>query len=107
MLTAEDNNLYLADIQRQGFWFTGRTFRRTTSGPPHIIAIGYLVFSIVIALYLSIWLNRENKRRATLLDKGKEDPPSFERDEERHRLGDQDVHYRYGIKVMDAMQLPL
>lgn len=30
---------------------------------PHIIAVGYLVFAIIAAGYLWVWLSRENRRR--------------------------------------------
>jgi hypothetical protein len=42
-------------------------------------------------------MSRENKRRAALLEEGKEEPPPpLERDE-RLRLGDRDIHYRYVV----------
>ncbi|KAF8158161.1 major facilitator superfamily domain-containing protein [Crassisporium funariophilum] len=59
---------------------------------PHIIAIGYLLFSVIVALYLSIWMNRENKRRDSIVG-GKQIEASTP--EERQILGDRDVHYRY------------
>ncbi|KAF8195576.1 major facilitator superfamily domain-containing protein [Pholiota molesta] len=39
---------------------------------PHIIAIGYLLFAILVTLYLSTWMNRENKRRDRILAENKE-----------------------------------
>ncbi|KAF8798941.1 MFS general substrate transporter [Phlegmacium glaucopus] len=70
---------------------SGHQFRK-----PHIIAIGYLLFSVLVAIYLSTWMNRENKRRDGLLSEGEKIEPS-NTPEERQRLGDRDLHYRYVI----------
>ncbi|GLB38315.1 putative MFS general substrate transporter [Lyophyllum shimeji] len=34
---------------------------------PHIIAIGYLVFAVIVATYLATWMRTENQRRDLLL----------------------------------------
>ncbi|TFK40781.1 major facilitator superfamily domain-containing protein [Crucibulum laeve] len=62
---------------------------------PHIIAIGYLLFSVLVAAYLSTWMSRENRRRDRVLKESKEEiEPS---PEERQRLGDRNLRYRYVI----------
>jgi len=68
---------------------SGHRFRK-----PHIISIGYLLFSVLVTIYLSTWMNRENKRRDRLLSEGEKIQPSST-PEERQRLGDRDLHYRY------------
>ncbi|KAJ3747179.1 major facilitator superfamily domain-containing protein [Lentinula detonsa] len=60
---------------------------------PHIIAIGYLLFSIMVASHLRFWLARENRRRDALLSsKTTTSPESIH---ERQRLGDHHILYRY------------
>ncbi|KAI0700161.1 major facilitator superfamily domain-containing protein [Cytidiella melzeri] len=71
---------------------------------PHIIAIGYLLFAIVVASALWWWMDKENRRRAEILGSaggevddalGKVD---FEDDRrERVRLGDRHVQWRYQV----------
>ncbi|PPQ65394.1 hypothetical protein CVT26_000019 [Gymnopilus dilepis] len=65
---------------------------------PHIIAIGYLVFAVLIALYLYTWMTRENRRRDRLEGnkdtKEVYDPSSAE---DKQRLGDRHPSYRYVI----------
>ena len=41
--------------------FAGHLYRK-----PHIIAIGYLLFAIPVAMYLYTWTRRENNRRVRL-----------------------------------------
>ncbi|KAF7298948.1 hypothetical protein MIND_00842900 [Mycena indigotica] len=57
---------------------------------PHIIAIGYLLFAILVAAYLFTWMSRENKRRDALDEKE-------ESEEEATKLGDRSVKYRYVV----------
>ncbi|KJA21187.1 hypothetical protein HYPSUDRAFT_42307 [Hypholoma sublateritium FD-334 SS-4] len=71
--------------------FNGHRFRK-----PHIIAIGYLLFAILVTLYLSIWMNRENKRRDAVLAESKEEIEPLS-SEERQKQGDRSLHYRYVI----------
>jgi MFS family permease len=61
---------------------------------PHIIAIGYLLFSVLVTLYLFTWMTRENKRRDNAASNSKDtyEPSS---DEEKQRLGDRHPNYRY------------
>ncbi|KAF5385636.1 hypothetical protein D9757_005518 [Collybiopsis confluens] len=72
--------------------FAGHQYRK-----PHIIAIGYLFFSIVVASYLWFGLSRENKRKEELLLKSPKAQQEASEDsvEERRRLGDRHVLYRY------------
>ncbi|KAF5360501.1 hypothetical protein D9756_005021 [Leucocoprinus leucothites] len=67
---------------------------------PHLIAIGYLLFSVVIASYLWWWMDKENKRRASILIAQKEAKGESRGDfdpsqEEKQRLGDRALQYRY------------
>lgn len=73
--------------------FAGHRYRK-----PHIIAIGYLLFAIVMASYLWAWMARENRRR----DRLEEDTnlkEVNEADDEKQRLylGDRDRRYRYQL----------
>ncbi|KAG2100382.1 major facilitator superfamily domain-containing protein [Suillus discolor] len=61
---------------------------------PNLIAIGYLLFAIVVTTYLWVMMSMENKRRDRLLSKGES---KDETEEERIRLGDRSVRYRYRI----------
>lgn len=63
---------------------------------PHIIAIGYLSFAILVASYLWVWMDRENKRRDQLVSypEGKETAVA---EEDSIRLGDRDEKYRYQL----------
>lgn len=75
--------------------FAGHRYRK-----PHIIAIGYLVFAIVVATYLWTWMRRENNRRDQLGDEGKVQPKLAEANESvlsTNRLGDRDPSYRYQL----------
>ncbi|KAH0831938.1 major facilitator superfamily domain-containing protein [Lanmaoa asiatica] len=63
---------------------------------PNLIAIGYVLFAILMATYLWVMMARENKRREALLANSKEDD-WLETDEERIRLGDRSIHYRYQL----------
>ncbi|KAJ3722074.1 major facilitator superfamily domain-containing protein [Lentinula guzmanii] len=60
---------------------------------PHIIAIGYLLFSIMVASHLRFWLARENRRRDALLSSKTTTSPESIHD--RQRLGDHHILYRY------------
>jgi len=66
---------------------------------PHIISIGYLLFSILVAVYLWTWMARANQKRdATQAGEGKDiDGLSSTSPEERLRLGDRHPNYRYVI----------
>jgi len=69
--------------------FAGHHYRK-----PHIIAIGYLSFAILVASYLWVWMSRENKRRDQLVGEGKETAVA---EEDSIRLGDRDEKYRYQL----------
>ncbi|KAJ7600587.1 major facilitator superfamily domain-containing protein [Mycena floridula] len=81
--------------------FAGHQFRK-----PHIIAIGYLLFAVVIAASLWRALSGANRKRDILVSESKDeklvDGDSKDVDVDlqadaalRQRLGDRDVHYRY------------
>lgn len=75
--------------------FAGHRYRK-----PHIIAIGYLLFSIVVATYLWTWMRRENNRRNRLGEEGKVGAKQAEANESiasANRLGDRDPSYRYQL----------
>ncbi|KAH8113521.1 MFS general substrate transporter [Phellopilus nigrolimitatus] len=76
--------------------FSGHRFRK-----PHIIAIGYVCFAIVVAAYLWWAMARENQRRDRLVGHGggKEEGGDTTEDseEERIRQGDRHIRYRYQI----------
>ncbi|KAH9179345.1 major facilitator superfamily domain-containing protein, partial [Lactarius sanguifluus] len=61
---------------------------------PHIIAIGYLTFSIVIASGLWFRMARENRRREEMIAAGKDEEVDYET---KVLLGDRDVHWRYTV----------
>ncbi|KAG8214481.1 major facilitator superfamily domain-containing protein [Butyriboletus roseoflavus] len=63
---------------------------------PNLIAIGYVLFAILMATYLWVMMARENKRREAVLASSKEDD-WIETDEERLRFGDRSIHYRYQL----------
>ena len=58
-----------------------------------MVGIQSLLFSVLVTVYLSTWMNRENKRRDCLLNEGEKIKPSIP--EQQQRLGDRDLHYRY------------
>ncbi|KAG6830978.1 hypothetical protein H0H87_006629 [Tephrocybe sp. NHM501043] len=66
---------------------------------PHAIAIGYLVFAIIIATILGVWMKKENKRRDEIVVDEKEDefytPDQRKVKDQGYNLGDRDLHYRY------------
>ncbi|KAG6906618.1 hypothetical protein DXG01_012936 [Tephrocybe rancida] len=66
---------------------------------PHAIAIGYLVFAIIVATTLATWMKKENKRRDQVLSQEKEaefyTPKQRKVKELGYNLGDRDLHYRY------------
>lgn len=69
--------------------FAGHEYRK-----PHIVAIGYLLFSAAVAAYLWFRLAHENKKKIQVQEsKGWE--ISEHTVEERQRLGDHHVLYRY------------
>ncbi len=61
---------------------------------PHIIAIGYLTFSIVVASGLWLRMAGENRRRAEMIAAGKGEEVDYET---KVLLGDRDVHWRYTV----------
>lgn len=63
---------------------------------PNLIAIGYVLFAILMATYLWVMMSRENKRREAVLATSKKDDWA-ETDEERFMLGDRSIHYRYQL----------
>ncbi|KAJ4468095.1 major facilitator superfamily domain-containing protein, partial [Lentinula lateritia] len=65
--------------------FAGHDYRK-----PHIIAIGYLLFSIIVASYLRFWLARHNKDKDAKMTE-----ESAESIKDRQRLGDRHILYRY------------
>ncbi|KDQ62291.1 hypothetical protein JAAARDRAFT_454866 [Jaapia argillacea MUCL 33604] len=60
---------------------------------PHIIAIGYLLFGILVASYLWYWMARENSRR----DREVTTKPEELDDDATLREGDRAIHYRYRV----------
>ena len=75
--------------------FAGHRYRK-----PHIIAIGYLLFSITVATYLWTWMRRENNRRDRLGAEGKVVAKRAEANESissEQLLGDRDPSYRYQL----------
>ncbi|KAF5314860.1 hypothetical protein D9619_007081 [Psilocybe cf. subviscida] len=62
---------------------------------PHLIAIGYLLFSVLVTIYLATWMGRENARRARIVEETKDYEPTSP--EKRQEFGDRDIHYRYVI----------
>ncbi|KAG0694533.1 major facilitator superfamily domain-containing protein [Suillus ampliporus] len=61
---------------------------------PNLIAIGYLLFAIAMTTYLWVVMSWENRRRDRLLSKGE---AKEETEEDRIKLGDRSVRYRYRI----------
>ncbi|KAH7913398.1 major facilitator superfamily domain-containing protein [Hygrophoropsis aurantiaca] len=61
---------------------------------PNIISIGYLLFAILMTSYLWISMSRENRKRGHLLAEGVDNKES---DEDRVRLGDRSIHYKYQL----------
>ncbi|KAF7314330.1 MFS general substrate transporter [Mycena kentingensis (nom. inval.)] len=66
---------------------SGDRFRK-----PHLISIGYLLFSAAVATYLWVWMSRENQRRDAIAEEGKDIE-----EEDSERLGDRSLRYRYAI----------
>ncbi|KZP01379.1 MFS general substrate transporter [Calocera viscosa TUFC12733] len=68
---------------------------------PHGIAMAYLVFGSLVAGWLWFWLNKENKRRERVLsergEKGLEKEEGVNDVEERRRLGDRDLRWKYQL----------
>lgn len=61
---------------------------------PHIIAIGYLTFSSVIACALWYSMASENRRRAQIIAAGKDEKVDRET---KVLLGDREVHWKYRV----------
>ncbi|KAH9999691.1 major facilitator superfamily domain-containing protein [Russula compacta] len=61
---------------------------------PHMIAIGYLTSSIVIASALWYFLASENRRRAEIISAGKDEEVGHEA---KVLLGDREIHWRYCV----------
>ncbi|KAH7337182.1 major facilitator superfamily domain-containing protein [Rhizoctonia solani] len=61
---------------------------------PHIISIGYLVFSLVVTTWLWVWMARENRRRDRLMAGGEKEL-AREPDDEEVDQGDQYIGWRY------------
>jgi len=77
--------------------FSGHRFRK-----PHIITIGYITFAVLVTSYLWWAMSKENKRRDGIQaarggKKQASDDGHEEGEEERIRLGDRHVAYRYQI----------
>jgi len=77
--------------------FAGDHYRK-----PHIIAIGYVVFALVVAGALWRWMAKENKRRDALIEKGEEVAGEGKSGEDGESvdgvlLGDRSVKWRYQI----------
>ncbi|KAI0304323.1 major facilitator superfamily domain-containing protein [Multifurca ochricompacta] len=68
--------------------FSAHRFRK-----PHIIAIGYLTFAIIVASALWHSMASENRRRTEIIAAGKDE---VER-ETKVLLGDREVHWRYRV----------
>ena len=62
---------------------------------PNLISIGYLLFAIFMATYLWVAMKRENWRRDRLLSRGGTEVEEIE--EDRIRLSDRSLRYRYQI----------
>jgi hypothetical protein len=61
---------------------------------PNLISIGYLLFAILMTTYLWVTMSWENKRRDRLLS---DDTKVEETEDDRIRLGDRSIRYRYQI----------
>ncbi|KAI5123157.1 hypothetical protein M0805_000860 [Coniferiporia weirii] len=77
--------------------FSGHRYRK-----PHIIAIGYVCFALAVASYLWWAMARENRRRERALGHGENKEGGKvgmleDSEEERIRLGDRHIRYRYQI----------
>ncbi|KAI5477758.1 MFS general substrate transporter [Pseudohyphozyma bogoriensis] len=63
---------------------------------PHIVAIAYTVFGMLVAAYLWIWMSKENKRREATRAEGKEEGVSLALDSAQLK-GDRHPDYRYQL----------
>lgn len=77
--------------------FSGHKFRK-----PHIITIGYITFAVLVTSYLWWAMSQENKRRDEIQairggNKLASDDSLEESEEDRIRIGDRHVAYRYQI----------
>jgi hypothetical protein len=61
---------------------------------PHIIAIGYLTFSLVVASLLWYHMASANRRRAEIIAAGKD---KIVGREVKALLGDREIHWRYRV----------
>lgn len=64
---------------------------------PHIISIGYVTFSIVIASLLWWWMAKENRRRDIIVAEAPEGKVEDVDIEEKIRLGDRHLLWRYQV----------
>jgi MFS transporter, ACS family, DAL5 transporter family protein len=69
--------------------FSGHHFRK-----PHIIAVGYLTFAIVVASTLWYFMASENHRRAEIIASGKDEEVDRET---KVLLGDREIHWKYHV----------
>jgi len=66
---------------------------------PHIIAIAYLVFGIMVTAWLWYWLSSENARREAIVSSSRDKDETSSNDDEAQRrvLGDRHVKWRYQL----------
>jgi len=69
--------------------FSAHRFRR-----PHMIAIGYLTFSIAVCSALWYSMASENRRRARIIAAGEDELVDHET---KVLLGDREVHWKYRV----------
>lgn len=71
--------------------FSGHQYRK-----PHIITIGYLLFAVVIASVLWVWMGRENRRREREVSEGEGWDGSIS-PEKAAESGDRHILWRYQL----------
>ncbi|KAI0064095.1 MFS general substrate transporter [Artomyces pyxidatus] len=69
--------------------FAGDHYRK-----PHIISIGYLLFSVAVASGLWYWMAKENQRKAAITAAGRDEEVDYDT---KVLLGDREVHWRYQV----------
>jgi hypothetical protein len=69
--------------------FSAHHFRK-----PHIVAIGYLTFGIIMASTLWYIMAGENRRRAKIISVAKDEEVDRET---KVLLGDREVHWKYHV----------